>query len=341
MDFSYGESFTVEPAEAYERLMHDAMDGDHTLFARADSVERSWEVVQPILGELPPVHLYTAGSWGPREADDADRAAALAPALTRELDRRGRPGRGSGAHFPRGCAAHGRAGRREHAAPLLRTPRRDRLPLGRGRCLLRRRTLRPAGRTRTRTTAWRGRRCSAGCRRACIACPARPATRRPTRPSSGRSSARRCRLRPRRPRPGRGRSHRLPLPGGPARSRSGERWVARVERPDHARLTLTLPVLSAARVALFLVTGAAKAGALGKLMAGADIPASRVAARSGWWWSRTRRRRPGREQRRSARRREGVAGGSRIQGREGRACSGRREQVTRPDSRWTTRPTTP
>lgn len=58
-----------------------------------------------------------------------------------------------------------------------------------------------------------------------------------------------------------------------------ERLVVRVDRPDHARLTLTLPVLSAARAVLFLVAGGEKAGALTALLAGEDIPASRVTAR--------------------------------------------------------------
>ena len=71
MDFSYGEPFTMPPAEAYERLLHDAMDGDHTLFARSDSVERSWEVVQPVIccDDLPAVQPYPAGTWGPPGAD--------------------------------------------------------------------------------------------------------------------------------------------------------------------------------------------------------------------------------------------------------------------------------
>lgn len=67
------------------------------------------------------------------------------------------------------------------------------------------------------------------------------------------------------------------FPGDPALDEK-ERLVARVERPDHARLTLTLPVLSAARVALFLVAGAGKREALRWLLDGADIPAARVAA---------------------------------------------------------------
>jgi len=57
-----------------------------------------------------------------------------------------------------------------------------------------------------------------------------------------------------------------------------ERWVVAVPRPDHQRLTLTLVVLSAARTALFLVTGPTKREALRQLLAGEDIPAARVHA---------------------------------------------------------------
>ena len=56
------------------------------------------------------------------------------------------------------------------------------------------------------------------------------------------------------------------------------RWVGRVERPDHPRLTLTLPVLSTSRLALFLVTGPEKRPSLQRFLAGDDIPASRVEA---------------------------------------------------------------
>jgi glucose-6-phosphate 1-dehydrogenase len=70
MEFSYGESFMVQPAEAYERLLHDALGGDHTLFARADGVDRCWAVVQPVLDATPPVRPYPAGTWGPPEADE-------------------------------------------------------------------------------------------------------------------------------------------------------------------------------------------------------------------------------------------------------------------------------
>jgi glucose-6-phosphate 1-dehydrogenase len=58
-----------EEMEAYERLLHDAMAGDGMLFAREDSVEAAWAVVQPILGDVTPVHEYEPGSWGPTEAD--------------------------------------------------------------------------------------------------------------------------------------------------------------------------------------------------------------------------------------------------------------------------------
>jgi glucose-6-phosphate 1-dehydrogenase len=68
MDFDYDRSFMHEPAEAYERLLHDAMDGDHTLFTRADGVERAWEVVTPMLEHPAPLCTYEPGSWGPAEA---------------------------------------------------------------------------------------------------------------------------------------------------------------------------------------------------------------------------------------------------------------------------------
>lgn len=70
MNFSYRDSFMCEPAEAYERLLHDAMDGDHTLFAREDEVERAWALVQPVLDDPPSLCTYPAGTWGPPDADD-------------------------------------------------------------------------------------------------------------------------------------------------------------------------------------------------------------------------------------------------------------------------------
>jgi glucose-6-phosphate 1-dehydrogenase len=70
MDFDYDRSFDHASAEAYERLLHDAMCGDHTLFTREDAVERSWEIVEPILDTQTPLFQYRPGSWGPREADE-------------------------------------------------------------------------------------------------------------------------------------------------------------------------------------------------------------------------------------------------------------------------------
>lgn len=51
--------------EAYERLILDAMRGDHTLFTTAEGIERLWEVSAPLLEDPPPVRLYAPGSWGP------------------------------------------------------------------------------------------------------------------------------------------------------------------------------------------------------------------------------------------------------------------------------------
>jgi glucose-6-phosphate 1-dehydrogenase len=59
----------AEEMSAYERLLTDAMEGDAELFSRQDVIERSWEIVEPILDDATPVHMYDPGSWGPPEAD--------------------------------------------------------------------------------------------------------------------------------------------------------------------------------------------------------------------------------------------------------------------------------
>jgi glucose-6-phosphate 1-dehydrogenase len=51
--------------EAYERLILDAMRGDHTLFTTAEGIERAWEVSMPLLETPPPVRQYGPGTWGP------------------------------------------------------------------------------------------------------------------------------------------------------------------------------------------------------------------------------------------------------------------------------------
>jgi glucose-6-phosphate 1-dehydrogenase len=59
------------PAEmdAYERLLGDAMRGDPTLFAREDSVEEAWRIVDPVLNADTPVYEYESNTWGPKEVD--------------------------------------------------------------------------------------------------------------------------------------------------------------------------------------------------------------------------------------------------------------------------------
>src|SRR5271165_2000287 len=52
--------------EAYERLILDAMRGDHTLFCTADGIERLWEVSEALLDSPPSVKVYAPGSWGPQ-----------------------------------------------------------------------------------------------------------------------------------------------------------------------------------------------------------------------------------------------------------------------------------
>jgi glucose-6-phosphate 1-dehydrogenase len=57
--------YLVDVLEAYERLVLDAMRGDHTLFTTAEGIERLWEVSAPLLAAPPPVRTYAPGSWGP------------------------------------------------------------------------------------------------------------------------------------------------------------------------------------------------------------------------------------------------------------------------------------
>jgi len=69
MDFDYAEEFGGQIADAYELLLLEAMEGDHTLFLREDGVDRAWEILQPVLDHPTPVVEYEQGSWGPAEAD--------------------------------------------------------------------------------------------------------------------------------------------------------------------------------------------------------------------------------------------------------------------------------
>jgi glucose-6-phosphate 1-dehydrogenase len=72
--FDYRERFGVEPPEAYERLLLDAIHGDATLFLRADEIEASWRYCDAVRAAWAfpgavPLHEYPAGTWGPPEAD--------------------------------------------------------------------------------------------------------------------------------------------------------------------------------------------------------------------------------------------------------------------------------
>ena len=62
---------TTDEMSPYERLIGDAMDGDETLFTRADSVDVAWQIVQPILKSTTPVQRYEPGTWGPAAAQGA------------------------------------------------------------------------------------------------------------------------------------------------------------------------------------------------------------------------------------------------------------------------------
>ncbi|MDQ2728195.1 MAG: glucose-6-phosphate dehydrogenase [Actinomycetota bacterium] len=74
MDFRYSTESEGPGAEAYERVLLDALVGDPTLFVRADEVGRAWRIVDPLLEfwaqSLDPIPLYHAASWGPREATE-------------------------------------------------------------------------------------------------------------------------------------------------------------------------------------------------------------------------------------------------------------------------------
>jgi len=72
MRFSYADSFGGPEAalDAYERLIHDVMVGDRTLFTTAAAIERLWQVADRVVREQSPVETYEAGSWGPRATED-------------------------------------------------------------------------------------------------------------------------------------------------------------------------------------------------------------------------------------------------------------------------------
>ncbi len=74
MDFHYSDLAAGRIPDAYERLIHDCMKGDSTLYTRSDAVLAAWKFLDPVLQawkEDPaiPVYGYPAGTWGPETAD--------------------------------------------------------------------------------------------------------------------------------------------------------------------------------------------------------------------------------------------------------------------------------
>lgn len=75
MAFHYADLTQSKIPEAYERLLLDAMTGDSTLYARADAVQMSWKLVDPILDAWKnnpeiPLYFYESNTWGPKEANE-------------------------------------------------------------------------------------------------------------------------------------------------------------------------------------------------------------------------------------------------------------------------------
>lgn len=79
MDLHYASQFNGPSPDAYERLLHDVMAGDQTLFLDDAFIRKSWEFVQGILDQWEtlqdiPLETYAAGTWGPAAADELIRA---------------------------------------------------------------------------------------------------------------------------------------------------------------------------------------------------------------------------------------------------------------------------
>ena len=89
MDFTYGSAFNVDSPDAYETLILDALQGDASLFTRADEVEEAWSIVDPIIesvgvepaARLPQLRRRDVGARRGRR-DDRARRQALATDLS-------------------------------------------------------------------------------------------------------------------------------------------------------------------------------------------------------------------------------------------------------------------
>ena len=203
MDFSYAETFPGPAADGYERLLHDAMVGDATLFIRTDEVEQAWRIVDPFL------EAWSRGrrAPGPLPGRDLGPARGRARSLAQRPAPVARPVSGPPEHRPTSSttsppafaddghrpsfarprsspAVHPRLVRGAHRPALLRAPGRrrrgGRIDWSAGRRLHGRRALRARPTTPTPTNGWSARRCStASARWSARSTPCR-ATRRPT-----------------------------------------------------------------------------------------------------------------------------------------------------------------
>jgi glucose-6-phosphate 1-dehydrogenase len=89
MDFTYGSAFNVDSPDAYETLILDALQGDASLFTRADEVEEAWDIVDPVISgwaDLPAPDFPNYEAWhvGPQRGGQAPgpRRPPLAAVLT-------------------------------------------------------------------------------------------------------------------------------------------------------------------------------------------------------------------------------------------------------------------
>lgn len=69
VELAFNDLPSADGLDPYERLLGDAIDGDTTLFTRADTVDEAWKVVADVLGDATDVHPYFRGGWGPEAAD--------------------------------------------------------------------------------------------------------------------------------------------------------------------------------------------------------------------------------------------------------------------------------
>ena len=75
LDFSFRHEFNRELPDSYQRLLLDALQGDASLFARADEVEVAWGIIDPIINawantRQPDLAIYEAGLWGPENSTE-------------------------------------------------------------------------------------------------------------------------------------------------------------------------------------------------------------------------------------------------------------------------------